>query len=102
MTARRVTTMRNGGSAMMRSSAIAACLALVTTAALAQTRPYTPELPCAAVRGIVVRQGAVVLGMSPHAYVRVFFESGACQGEGTSAPALEPTRDDPNCFAGYR
>ncbi|WP_244612389.1 hypothetical protein [Methylobacterium haplocladii] len=86
----------------MRSSAIIVCLALVTTMANAQPRPYTPELSCAAVRGIVARQGAVVLATSPNAYERVFLDSGACQGEVTSAPAFEPTLDDPNCFAGYR
>jgi hypothetical protein len=87
---------------MTRFAASILCLAVGVTTASAQQRPYTPELSCAAVQGIVARQGAVVLATSPHAYERVFVDSGACQGEVTSAPAFEPTLDDPNCFAGYR
>lgn len=65
-------------------------------------RPFTPALTCAAVQGIVARRGRVVLASSPTAYETVHLESGACQNEVTSAPAFEPTLDEPYCFAGYR
>jgi hypothetical protein len=87
---------------MNRVAVALVCLPLATSAASAQTRPYTPQLTCAAVKAIVARERAVVLGTSPQAYEKVYLDSGACQGEVTSAPAFEPTIDDPNCFAGYR
>ncbi|GEP09765.1 hypothetical protein [Methylobacterium gnaphalii] len=77
-------------------------LTLAASAASAQQRPYTPALTCAAVKAIVARQGAVVLATSPHAYEKVYADSGACRDEVTAAPAFEPSIDDPNCFAGYR
>ncbi|GLS42889.1 hypothetical protein [Methylobacterium brachythecii] len=86
----------------MRAAVSIICLALSAATAVAQPRPFTPALTCAAVKGIVARQGAVVLATSAHAYELVFLDSGACRGEVTAVPAFEPALDDPNCFAGYR
>ena len=71
-------------------------------APIAGDRPFTPALTCAAVQGLVARRGRIVLASSPTAYETVHYESGACRNEVTSAPAFEPTLDDPYCFAGYR
>lgn len=84
-----------------------ACLAtvllgLTITVCEAQTRPYTPEMICAEVQAIVAQSRHVVLATSPNAYELVHVDGGACKNGLTSAPAFEPTRDDPNCFAGYR
>lgn len=89
-----------------RRSSIACLLAvpfgLTISVCEAQTRPYTPELVCAEVKAIVAQSRHVVLATSPNAYELVHVDGGSC-GEGlTSVPAFEPTRDEPNCFAGYR
>lgn len=83
---------------------LALALAGVTLsgAASAQERPFTPALNCEAVRAIVAREGRVVLASSPTAYETVHAIGGACRNEFTAAPAFQPTRDDPYCFAGYR
>ncbi|MER2248910.1 hypothetical protein ABS772_03170 [Methylorubrum podarium] len=80
----------------------AAVLGLPVTAALAQERPYTPSMTCAAVQALVARQRRIVLATSPNAYEKVYYESGECRNEVTARPAFEPTLDDPYCFAGYR
>ena len=77
-------------------------LGLTVSVADAQTRPYTPDLSCAAVKAIVAQMGHVVLATSPNAYELVHVDGGSCKTGLTAVPAFEPTRDDPNCFAGYR
>ncbi|KQT58645.1 hypothetical protein ASG52_21160 [Methylobacterium sp. Leaf456] len=91
---------------MMRPAFVLLLAGFVAGSAAAQPvgldRPFTPALSCAAVRGIVAQRGRVVLASSPTAYETVYHESGACRNEVTSAPAFEPTLDQPYCFAGYR
>lgn len=91
---------------MMRPALVLLLTGLLAGSAAAQPvgaeRPFTPALSCAAVQGIVARRGHVVLASSPTAYETVHYESGACQNEVSSAPAFEPTLDEPYCFAGYR
>jgi hypothetical protein len=44
----------------------------------------------------------VVLGTGPNSYERVVAHGGLCSVEETTAPAWEPTADNPRCFVGYR
>lgn len=101
------TTTQSFESPRVRRLTLNACLTtlffgLAITVSQAQTRPYTPEMICAEVKAIVAQSRHVVLATSPNAYELVHVDGGACKNGLTSAPAFEPTRDDPNCFAGYR
>jgi hypothetical protein len=73
-----------------------------STAAVAQGRPYTPSMPCREASALVTARGAVVLSTGPNSYERVVAHGGLCSVEETSAPAWEPTADNPRCFVGYR
>src|SRR3954452_2431424 len=72
------------------------------TAVGAQGRPYTPSMACRAVAALVIARGAVVLGTGPNTYERIVVHGGLCTVEETTAPAWEPTADNPRCFVGYR
>jgi len=43
-----------------------------------------------------------VLGTGPNTYERIVVHGGLCTVEETTAPAWEPTADNPRCFVGYR
>jgi hypothetical protein len=72
------------------------------TAVAAQGRPYTPSMSCRAAAGLVAASGAIVFGTGPNTYERVVLHGGFCSIEETTAPAWEPTADNPQCFVGYR
>ena len=74
----------------------------VATGASAQGRIATRPLTCAALKALVARQGDVMLASSELIYERVHRDGGVCQQDETSAPAYEPTADEPSCFAGWR
>ena len=89
----------------MRLTSTALCLTLVfvtTAGAQVQGRTDTRSVTCAALKGIVDRAGHIVLATSATAYEAVHRDGGACQQDTTSAPAFEPTADEPACFAGWR
>lgn len=78
-------------------------LALIASGgAQAQGRTDTRSITCATLKGIVDRAGRIVLATSANAYEAVHRDGGACQQDTTSAPAYEPTADQPACFAGWR
>lgn len=72
------------------------------TGASAQGRVATQPLTCSALKALVARQGDVVLASSELIYETVHRDGGVCQQDETSAPAYEPTADEPSCFAGWR
>jgi hypothetical protein len=72
------------------------------TAVAAQGRPYTPTMSCRAAAALVAAGGSIVLGTGPNTYERVVLHGGFCSIEETTAPAWEPTADNPQCFVGYR
>ncbi|WP_375454279.1 hypothetical protein [uncultured Methylobacterium sp.] len=87
-----------------RSAALALVLALVLPAlpALAQGRPDTRDLTCAAASALVLREGAVVMTTGPLTYERIVRDGGFCALELTTRPDYEATRDVRQCFVGYR
>jgi hypothetical protein len=77
-------------------------LVLASGAALAQSRPSTPERSCAANRQSVVASGAIVLGTGGFTYDRFVRDRGFCQHGDYLEPAFVPSRDTQACFVGYR
>jgi hypothetical protein len=86
---------------MIRGFLILSSLALAT-AVSAQGRPSTPTMSCADVGGLVATQGAVVLGTGTYTYDRYVSNRSYCQLDEFTRPSWVPTRDNPQCFAGYR
>ena len=76
-------------------------LSVAATGALAQARPYTPRLSCAAVAAIVYSRGAVVLSTSPTTYDRYVRDRSLCEYTEVLQPAWVFTADNPQCFIGY-
>lgn len=92
-------------SARWRRSAVLALalgVGLAATAATAQTRIATTSLPCAALRALVERSGAVVLGTGGHTYERFVSDHRFCTRSETTAPAYAAAADTPECFVAYR
>lgn len=80
-----------------------ALLALILTGtALAQARPQSPALSCAANRQSVIANGAIVLGTGGYTYDRFVRDRSFCQFDEYTEPAWVPARDTPQCFVGYR
>ena len=63
---------------------------------------FATAVPCRAAAALVAARGAVVLGTGPHTYERIVLHGGLCKVEETTAPAWEPTADNPQWFVGYR
>ena len=70
--------------------------------ALAQSRPSTPERSCAANRQSVATSGAIVLGTGGFTYDRFVNDRRFCAHGEFIEPAFVPSRDNPQCFVGYR
>src|SRR3954454_308039 len=72
------------------------------TAATAQPRPLTTQMPCRAIQALVTSRGAVVLGTGPATYDRYVSSAALCdRGQGIEA-AFERAADTGQCFVGYR
>lgn len=82
--------------------ALALGAGLAATPAAAQPRTATASLPCAALRALVERSGAVVLGTGPHTYERFVSDQRFCERSDFMAPAYAPAADMPQCFVAYR
>jgi hypothetical protein len=91
--------MRKGA---VRSSVIALALCATATAALAQSRPSSPNLTCAQARQLVLSQGAIVIGTGGFTYDRYVRDSSFCERGEYPSNSWIPTRDTPQCFVGYR
>jgi hypothetical protein len=79
----------------------AAAALLVGSGAIAQVRPATPALTCAAAADLVARSGAIVLTTGPYTYDFIVRDGGFCPLATTPKATFETTLDNPKCFVGY-
>jgi hypothetical protein len=86
---------------MSKIAIIFAGIALIAAPALAQQRPYSPRMSCAATAGLVASRGAVVIGTGPSLYNRYVRDRRFCTPSETTRTAFIPTADNPQCFVGY-
>ena len=78
-------------------------LALVAaTPALAQSRPSTTTMTCAAANALVLSRHAIVLGTGRDTYDRYVSDQGQCPWGQILKPGFAPTRDNPQCMVGWR
>ena len=83
---------------------IAAAVALASMAetAVAQSRPDTNRMTCAAARAVVTQHGGVVLGTGPSLFDRYVSSRASCASTEIIEPGFVPTTDNYQCFVGYR
>jgi hypothetical protein len=88
---------------MTLRAAISALTAVVAFAsgALAQGRPSTTTMTCAAAKSFVQSRGAVVIGTGGDTYDRVVSNQGFCLYGQETKPLFSPTRDNADCHVGY-
>ena len=86
----------------MKRFTLSLMLMLVAGPALAQPRPSTTDMTCAASRQSVAANGAMVLGTGGHTFDRFVRDRGFCQHGDFLEPAWVPSRDTAQCFVGYR
>jgi hypothetical protein len=79
-----------------------ATLLAVTTGAVAQPRPSTPQMSCRQAAGLVASRGAIVLGTGAYTYDRYVTDQRFCLRSEITVPEWVPTADTPQCFVGYR
>jgi hypothetical protein len=77
-------------------------LCISATAALAQTRPASTAMNCGQAARLISSRGAVVLGTGGYTYDRFVADRSFCQATEITVSAFVPTRDNPQCFVGYR
>jgi len=83
-----------------RSLGLALCL--LGTAALAQSRPTTTTMTCAAAQALVMSSHAVVLGTGGQTYDRFVSDQSRCNRDQIAEPTFAPTLDQPQCMIGFR
>ena len=88
---------------MTLRAALIALMAGVACAsgALAQGRPSTTAMTCAAASSFVASRGAVVIGTGGDTYERVVANQSFCQHGQETKPLFSPTRDNGACLVGY-
>ncbi|HEX8665411.1 MAG TPA: hypothetical protein VF744_15420 [Beijerinckiaceae bacterium] len=79
-----------------------ALAALAPAGSFAQGRPQSTAMTCRQTAGLVFSRGAVVLGTGGHTYDRYVRDRSFCEITEVTKPGFAPTRDDPQCFVGYR
>ena len=84
----------------MKRTVLAAAL-LASGPALALQGPLTTRMTCGEVQQLVARRGAVLLNFSPDTYDRVVHGQRWCLPTEGTIILYVPTRDQPQCFAGY-
>ncbi|WP_407530325.1 hypothetical protein [Methylobacterium oryzisoli] len=84
-----------------RRGAAALILAGLATPAAAQ-RPSTVTMLCSQAAGIVSARGALVLGTGGQTFDRFVRDRSFCEPTEITSRAFVPTRDNPDCFIGYR
>jgi hypothetical protein len=85
-----------------RATLAALALQLAAAEALAQGRPQSTAMTCRQAASLVFSRGAVVLGTGGATYDRFVRDRSFCEITEATRPAYAPTRDDPQCFVGYR
>lgn len=84
------------------AAALLALLLGLSGGAEAQERPQSPALTCAQASALVRSRGELILGTGGFTYDRYVSDQGGCQIDEFAQAAFVPTRDSPQCFAGYR
>lgn len=86
-----------------RAGAFAIALGLLAAAVPrpVEARPDTRQMTCSQAQALVKRQGAVVMSTGQYTYARFVSTLGYCDRSQILAPLYAPTRDAPQCFAGY-
>ncbi|KQO72565.1 hypothetical protein ASG60_06480 [Methylobacterium sp. Leaf469] len=80
-------------------------LALICVGAVSPAfaqRPSTTTMSCAQAKGIVGREGGIVLGTGGPTYDRFVRDRSFCEITEITIPAFVPAGDTPRCFVGYR
>ena len=85
----------------MRSAFVLLALLATTGIGLAQQRPSTTRMTCAAAGSLVAQRKAIVLGTGGDTYDRFVVTEGYCATGTYGRPAFVPTRDNPQCHIGY-
>ena len=78
-----------------------ACLAALAASGAAQARPSTLDMRCAQARGVVARQGAIVLGTGGYTSDRFVRDASFCQPTEIGRSAFVPAADTLQCLVGY-
>jgi hypothetical protein len=86
---------------MITSMAVLTLAAVSCAQAIAQERPDTLRMSCAASAGLVRRAGAIVLHSGPNIYDRYVIAQNFCSRDEVMKPTWVPTVDTPQCFVGY-
>lgn len=74
---------------------------LLTTGAVAQTRPLTLRMGCGQAKALVASRGAVVLSTGQNTFDRYVSSGAFCLSGEFARPAWVPTADDPQCAIGF-
>jgi hypothetical protein len=69
--------------------------------AVAQSRPDTNRMTCAAAQALVMKHGGIVLGTGPSLFDRYVSSRAYCTSTELTEPAFVPTADKRQCFVGY-
>ncbi len=86
----------------MRLLFAALLLGGLTGGALAQSRPNTTSMSCEAAATMISKGGAVITATGPATFDRFVASRAFCTVSETLEPAFVHTRDNSQCFIGYR
>lgn len=85
----------------MKPAIIAFSFLLAATSAMAQSRPLTTNMSCAAANSLVRARGAVVLATGRDLYDRYVASLNFCGPGEMLRASFVPSGDNPQCFIGY-
>lgn len=88
-------------SRTLRVVCLAGAIVMIAGPSLAQ-RPSTTAMSCRQAKGLVDRQGGLVLGTGGQTYDRFVRDRSFCEITEITVPAFVPAGDTPRCFVGYR
>ena len=80
---------------------IAAIASVMAEPMAAEARPDTNRMTCAAANALVMKQGAIVLGIGPSIFDRYVSSRAYCTSGDWTEPAFVPTADNRQCWVGY-
>jgi hypothetical protein len=86
---------------MKRLNLIVVAITLLTTEALAQSRPLTLGMNCSQAKFLVASRGAIVLRTGTYTFDRYVSSQVSCLAGQFTRPAWVPAADTPQCFVGY-
>ena len=72
------------------------------SAAQAQSRPNTTTMSCGEASALVSKSGMLIASTGPATFDRVVASRAFCTVSETLEPAFVATRDNSQCFIGYR